>query len=1432
MKPRPFCAGRSRFIPTTTAIVLVFSQFSNAATIQKADNAENLGTPTSWVGGVAPSISDIAAWGSTVTSENSTALGADLTWQGIQITNPVGPVTIGGANTLTLGTAGIDMSAAEQNLSINSNLTLAAGKNTWNVATGRALTLGAGTFSRSAGATLNVDKSINAGTVTASLTLTNGVLPWATVQSSGTAANNTAGGFNFATVTGGNIVAYTAATAVLTSYPANSATTNYDWSANGTQAQIGSSRAANTIRYTGTGVTQTTNSAQTQTFNALMNVGTGPVSLGGGQTMNIRSATGELALAAMTANIVINGPIINNATTPGAVTVQSSGSNTVTLAGANTYTGGTFVNSGRLIAGSTAMNGGPIRISQGGTLTFTGNNLVSTSTVTGSGAILNDSVNTVVFTGDHSGFSGTFTHSAAANNTQFNTATSASANAAYTLTAGELITAASGNYTLKFGSLASTGGTIRGGNTVTGITTLEIGNLNTDTSIAGNLNNGATKVVALTKVGTGTLTLGGTSTYSGTTTILGGTLRIDGSISATATIDNQANLVFAPFSSYTYPNIITGNGALTLTGGGILKLTGNNNFTGNTLLEAGELSLAGAFGPIAVANDWLNVIAPATGTSFSTDSLTFNGQAELNFPLSDTPGDPAQVAITGALTTTPANGDVLINIEKPVIANGNYNLLTFGTFASNLADFNLLVPGLNSRQSASLSINGSTLALNVEGDAPKWTGLDSGTWTSGATGASSNWKLITGGTSADFQSNDDVLFDDSATTGTTVVDIANGDVSPRMTIFSNSVLNYTLTGAEFGILTGAVTKSGTGALTIASNNLFDQGFDYQGGTLRINSANALGTGAFAINAGSEKVIDNTSGSAVVNSATIPLNWADDFTFTGTNDLDLGTGTVTASGDGADRVLTISAGTLTLGELKAPSHGLVKAGEGTLVLSSTGVGAAGSVLSGILDIAAGTLQINRSGTDAAASGDFTATGINGSGTITNGANVARSLTLQTAANETFAGTLADGGTGGLIFNKRGGGTLTISNANSHTGGTEIGVNITGARIGAIRAEATQALGTGTVSIGIGGNDATARLELDGGISLSNPMIISARTTVTTTIQSTGGNNALTGTLSITSGGTNNFIQADADTLTLSGATAVTNITAQARFVTFQGDGNINVSGAIVNGTAGGSLGVIKSGIGTLTFGGANTYTGDTTVNQGILDVAIPVLADSAAVRIAEEGALHLSHGSSDTVSRFYIDGVEQYVGTWGGLASSATHKTSRITGTGILNVANGTTPPSGYGTWATATGLSAGVNDAASFDADADGFNNGTEYILAGLPLNGANGPKIHSLIADSSADVDSDKELVVTIAVPQGTPVFSAGAPSSTATFEGYLITVRGSTDLTTFPVVVTPVDPVVTGLPSAPVQGGITYEYRSFSLNGSNGLSGKGFMQVSVTQP
>jgi autotransporter-associated beta strand protein len=264
---------------------------------------------------------------------------------------------------------------------------------------------------------------------------------------------------------------------------------------------------------------------------------------------------------------------------------------------------------------------------------------------------------------------------------------------------------------------------------------------------------------------------------------------------------------------------------------------------------------------------------------------------------------------------------------------------------------------------------------------------------------------------------------------------------------------------------------------------------------------------------------------------------------------------------------------------------------------------------------------------------------------------------------------------------------------------------------------------------------------------------------------------------------------------------------------------------------GTVTVTKEGSGTWTLSGANTYTGTTTVGEGTLSISQAVLADAAAVSVGATAVLDLTHAATDTVDRFFIGGVEQVAGTWGSLTSTATNKTARITGTGLLFATNGAAV-GGYSGWATSFGLDPLTDGAAGVDKELDGFDNGTEYILGGSPVSGSNNPKIYSLIADSSADGDTDPELVMTIAVPAGTPAFPAGAPTSTATFEGFGITVRGSSDLATFPVTVTPVDPVVAGLPAAPVQGGITYEYRSFSLGGSNGTPGKGFLQVIVTNP
>ena len=73
------------------------------AAVVKADNEVSLLYGQSWVGGVPPGTGQVAAWDNTVSGSNTTLLGADTAWQGLQIANPAGPVTITGANWLTLG---------------------------------------------------------------------------------------------------------------------------------------------------------------------------------------------------------------------------------------------------------------------------------------------------------------------------------------------------------------------------------------------------------------------------------------------------------------------------------------------------------------------------------------------------------------------------------------------------------------------------------------------------------------------------------------------------------------------------------------------------------------------------------------------------------------------------------------------------------------------------------------------------------------------------------------------------------------------------------------------------------------------------------------------------------------------------------------------------------------------------------------------------------------------------------------------------------------------------------------------------------------------------------------------------------------------------------------------------------------------------------
>jgi len=613
----------------------------------------------------------------------------------------------------------------------------------------------------------------------------------------------------------------------------------------------GTSLAGGSLTKNGTG-TVTLLTANTYTGATVINQGI--LKLGNGSTDgSIAGTSGVTNNAALHYNPATSQTAAYPISGTGSLVKQGFG--TLTLTGANTYSGGTTVSEGFLIAGTNGLNGGPITLNAGGTLTFTGNNQVSTSTLTGAGSILNNTANTIVITGDHSGFSGSFTHGAAANNTQFNSPVAGSQNASYSLSAGEIIFAASGDYTVKFGSLSSAGGNIRGGNTATGTTTVEVGNLGSDSIIAGNFSNGATKVLSLQKVGSGTLTLNGGANYTGATVVNAGTLAFGNT-----------------------PKTLGGSAFTVADGAG---LSVKAAAAGTTMLPTNSLTL----GASTLTFDF-NSLSP-TVTQVSTGTLTLNGALTVNF------------------------------LNTIALGTGTYKLIDYtsltGTGTLPGGSFSV-----GNRANATIVENtlDTSIDLVVTSDTPKWTGLDSGEWLAGSTGSNKNWKLGTSGTATDYLDDDQVLFDDTAS-GTRNVVIDASFVFPASTTFNTATSDYTVSGAS-GIGSGSLTKSGSGSVTISTANIYTGTTTINAGTLQLgngttdgsitNTVSVTNNGTLAYNLAA----DQTAPYPVSGTGNITKTGAGALTLTGANTYAGGTslnaGVINLAGNGTLGTGAIAVGT--------------------------------------------------------------------------------------------------------------------------------------------------------------------------------------------------------------------------------------------------------------------------------------------------------------------------------------------------------------------------------------------------------------------------------------------------------------------------------------------------------------------------------------------
>ena len=133
---------------------------AQAADIVKTNNNDALNLGSSWSGLAVPGTNDWAVYTQTAAILTN-ALGVDLSWNGIVLTSNTKAWVISTGNTLTIGSGGIDMATAGNNFTINAAIALGATQ-TWTVAATRTLTVD-GVISGSAGNTLVKD---GAGTLT------------------------------------------------------------------------------------------------------------------------------------------------------------------------------------------------------------------------------------------------------------------------------------------------------------------------------------------------------------------------------------------------------------------------------------------------------------------------------------------------------------------------------------------------------------------------------------------------------------------------------------------------------------------------------------------------------------------------------------------------------------------------------------------------------------------------------------------------------------------------------------------------------------------------------------------------------------------------------------------------------------------------------------------------------------------------------------------------------------------------------------------------------------------------------------------------------------------------------------------------------------------------------------------------------------------
>ncbi len=392
----------------------------------------------------------------------------------------------------------------------------------------------------------------------------------------------------------------------------------------------------------------------TPAVNLTLNPGSGntsSVKFNGATTL---AANRNISLANGTGIINTNG---NAVTVSGALggsgNLVKNGTGVLTLGSAATATGSTTINAGGITVGNVnALPSGAIVLNNDAAITITQNSgqTINNVTVNGTNAITATNNTSNVFSlGNITGGSGTLTYStrfvgdltgswsgftgtiALAGDAGYRLFGSATGSAAVTLDLGTRgISVRSGQTAITFGALVGAAGSTLSGSTG-GASNVQnvgyiIGGKDIDTTFAGVIQNGGGST-AITKVGTGILTLSGANTYTGDTTVSAGTLALG------------ASNVFANTSAIKLNGGTLAAGTFTDTLG-TLDLDANSFITlgtGGSLFFADSSSLSSAWGSfsLSIGGSFLNGSSIRFGSSSTSLTpaqlalITINGQSAI-----------------------------------------------------------------------------------------------------------------------------------------------------------------------------------------------------------------------------------------------------------------------------------------------------------------------------------------------------------------------------------------------------------------------------------------------------------------------------------------------------------------------------------------------------------------------------------------------------------------------------------------------------------------------------------------------------------------------------------------------------------------------------------------------------------------------------------